>query len=160
MYIKSSLCVRRHKSSRPISIEKVGKSGNNQHFEFGGDMGFSLQQYQTFQRRSWKIQAFCEVNRFSPRLKVCLHVPSPCLSPSSFIIVLMVTARLMGRMRSTPILHVRQTIPNLMVTGTVSVSVHVNTPFLTFVYSLVQFTIVAQVQPSSSFPHPSAPPFF
>ena len=48
------------------------------------------------------------------RLKACLHIPMPLPipfpSPSKFIVVLMVTGRLSGRMGSRPILPVRQPV--------------------------------------------------
>ena len=43
-------------------------------------------------------------------LRVCLHAPILSASPSGFIIVLMVTACLMGRMGSTPILPIRRAV--------------------------------------------------
>ena len=64
-------------------------------------------------------------------VKACLHIPTPFPSPSSFIIVPMVTGRLMGRMDVEPILPVRQPVywhNDEPLTGTVTVSKCVNGP--------------------------------
>ena len=54
----------------------------------------------------------CQIIGFCPKLQACLHVPSPCPSPSlsKYSITPMVTVHLMGRMGTEPILFIKWSV--------------------------------------------------